>query len=160
SGTKSFDFINDAVAKQKQRASEGVTPADVVKGVKGWLAPGAFDGAERKRALDDLGFSRQLVFSTFSAGQYLSHPDPVVRYGGVRAHNRAMAAFCKDDPRLIPVGQLSFLDPVRCVEEMREGVRLGCGAFWIPGMPVGDPITGKSPGHSDYDVIWQAFCDL
>ena len=39
---------------------------------------------------------------------------------------------------------------------MREGVRLGCGAFWIPGMPVGD----KSPGHPDFDVVWQAFVDL
>jgi predicted TIM-barrel fold metal-dependent hydrolase len=71
-----------------------------------------------------------------------------------------MSAFCKDDSRLIAVGQLSFADPVRCVEEMREGVRLGCGAFWVPGMPVGDATTGKSPGHPDHDIIWQAFCDL
>ena len=40
---------------------------------------------ERKKAMDDLGFSRQLVFSTFSAGQYLSHPDMHVRYGGIVA---------------------------------------------------------------------------
>jgi predicted TIM-barrel fold metal-dependent hydrolase len=39
---------------------------------------------------------------------------------------------------------------------MSEGVRLGCGAFWIPGMPVGD----KSPGHREFDMVWQAFCDL
>src|ERR1700750_1994593 len=100
--------------------------------------------------------SPQLVFSTFSGRQYLHHAEMAVRYGGIRAHNRAMAEFCKDDPRLIAVGQLALADPDRCVEELREGVRLGCGAFWIPGQPVGD----KSPGHPDFDRVWQAFCDL
>ncbi len=156
SGTKSFEVINDAVAKQRERAASGVAAIDVVKGIKGWNAPGAFDATERKAALDDLGFQRQLVFSTFSATQYLHHDDLDVRYGGIRAHNRAMAAFCNQDPRLIAVGQLSLVDPARCVTEIMEGVRLGCGAFWIPGMPVAD----KSPGHPDFDVVWQAFCDL
>ncbi|HEY2463997.1 MAG TPA: amidohydrolase family protein [Steroidobacteraceae bacterium] len=156
SGTKSFEVINEAVLKQQQRAATGTAAVDVVKGVKGWNAPGAFDAAERKAALDDLGFKRQLVFSTFSASQYLHHEDPDVRYGGIRAHNRAMAAFCGGDPRLIAAGQVSLADPQRCVAEMREGVRLGCGAFWVPGMPVGD----KSPGHPDFDLVWQAFCDL
>jgi uncharacterized protein len=156
SGTKSFDIIHDAVVKQRERAALGTPAIDVVKGVKGWNAPGAFDPAERRAALDDLGFQRQLVFSTFSATQYLHHEDLDVRYGGIRAHNRAMASFCGRDSRLIAAGQVSLADPKRCVEEMTEGVRLGCGAFWIPGMPVGD----KSPGHPDFDVVWQAFCDL
>jgi predicted TIM-barrel fold metal-dependent hydrolase len=156
SGTKSFAIIHDAVARQRERAALGAPAADVVKGLKGWSAPGAFDAAERRAALDDLGFHRQLVFSTFSATQYLHHDDMEVRYGGIRAHNRAMSAFCGNDARLIAAGQLSLADPVRCVAEMSEGVRLGCGAFWIPGMPVGD----KSPGHPDFDPVWQAFCDL
>ena len=156
SGTKSFEVINEAVVKQKRRAAVGTSAVDVVKGQKGWNAPGAFDASERTAALDDLGFNRQLVFSTFSASQYLHHEDLDVRYGGVRAHNRAMAAFCSLDPRLIAAGQVSLADPERCVAEMAEGIRLGCGAFWIPGMPVGD----KSPGHPDFDRVWQAFCDL
>ncbi|MGO9834880.1 MAG: amidohydrolase family protein [Polyangiaceae bacterium] len=159
SATATFDFINDAVAKQKARTETGEAATDVVHGAKGWNAYGAFDPKERGGALDDLGFSRQLVFSTFSGGQYLQHPDMDVRYGGVRAHNRAMAAFCKDDRRLIAVGQLSLVDPRRCVEEIDEGLRLGCGAFWIPGTPVGDSVTGKSPGHPDHDSIWQALSD-
>jgi predicted TIM-barrel fold metal-dependent hydrolase len=156
SGTKSFDVINDAVARQKQRALAGESASDVVKGPKGWQAPGAFDPRERAAALDDLGFKKQLVFSTFSASQYLHHEDMELRYGGIRAHNRAMAAFCNSDPRLIAVGQLSLLDPQRCLEELREGVRLGCGAFWLPAQPVGE----KSPGHPDFDVIWKEFCAL
>ena len=156
SGTKSFEVINQAVEKQKQRMALGTAAIDVVKGLKGWNAPGAFDAAERRAALDDLGFERQLVFSTFSASQYLHHDDTDMRYGGIRAHNRAMAAFCAGDSRLIAAGQLSLADPARCVAEMVEGVRLGCGAFWIPGMPVGE----KSPGHPDFDIVWRAFCDL
>jgi predicted TIM-barrel fold metal-dependent hydrolase len=156
SGTKSFDLINAAVAKQKERAALGTPAIDVVRGVKGWNAPGAFDAAERRSVLDDLGFQRQLVFSTFSATQYLLHDDLDVRYGGIRAHNRAMAAFCRSDARLIAAGQVSLLDPKRCVAEMLEGIRLGCGAFWIPGMPVGN----KSPGHPDFDEVWRTFCEL
>src|SRR5258706_10273742 len=156
SGTKSFDIINDAVVKQKERATQGAVPSDVVKGLKGWNAPGAFDAAERRKALDDLGFKKQLVFSTFSSSQYLHHDDMAIRYGGIRAHNRAMSAFCKNDSRLIAVGQVSLADPQRCVAELIEGVRLGCGAFWIPGMPVGE----KSPGHPDFDAVWRTLCDL
>jgi predicted TIM-barrel fold metal-dependent hydrolase len=154
-GGANFTFIDEAVAKQQDRAARGKVHTDVVRGRKGWYGYGAFDPAERSIAMDDLGFARQLVFSTFSAGQYLAHEDPDIRYGGIRAHNRAMAAFCKDDPRLIAVGQLSFADPRRCLEELKEGVRLGCGTFWLPGTPVSD----KSPGHPDFDCVWQAFCD-
>ena len=156
SATATYDFINAAVIKQKERAAKGKVHTDVVRGTKGWGAYGAFDPTERTRALDDLGFARQLVFSTFSAGQYLAHKDMDVRYGGIRAHNRAMAEFCKNDKRLIAVGQLSLADPLRCIEELKEGSRLGCGAFWFPASPVHD----KSPGHPDFDAVWQVFCDL
>jgi predicted TIM-barrel fold metal-dependent hydrolase len=159
SATATHDSINEAVANQRARARRGEVATDVVHGPKGWNAYGAFDPKERTRALDDLGFSRQLVFSTFSGGQYLQHVNMDVRYGGIRAHNRAMAAFCKDDPRLIAIGQLSLVDPMRCVEELELGVRGGCGAFWIPAMPVGDSTTGTSPGHPDHDPVWKALCD-
>jgi predicted TIM-barrel fold metal-dependent hydrolase len=148
-------LIEDAQGRAKARAEQNLAVENVVAGAKGWHAPGAFEPAERAKALDDLGFGRQLVFSTFSATQYLSHEDLDVRYGGIRAHNRAMAEFCKVDPRLIAVGQLSLVDPQRAVAEIIEGVRIGCGAFWIPAAPVGD----RSPGHPELDCVWQALCD-
>jgi predicted TIM-barrel fold metal-dependent hydrolase len=154
-GGATFSFIDRAVEKQKERAAKGEVKSDVVRGAKGWHAFGAFDAAERKAALDDLGFSRQLVFSTFSGGQYLHHADMAVRYGGIRAHNRAMAEFCKGDPRLIAVGQLALDDPERALEEFHEGLRLGCGTFWIPAAPAGE----RSPGHPDLDPVWRAFSD-
>jgi predicted TIM-barrel fold metal-dependent hydrolase len=154
-GGATYKLIEDAIAKVRERRDGNAPIADVVRGIKGWHAPGAFDPTERSRALDDLGFGAQLVFSTFSATQYLSHDDLDVRYGGIRAHNRAMGSFCGQDKRLIAVGQLSLQDPERAVEEIAEGVKLGCGAFWIPGAPVGD----RAPGHPDFDPVWRALCD-
>src|SRR3546814_2409115 len=57
------------------------------------------DSAERSRALDLLGFTSQLVFSTFSLGLFAFSDDLDAVYGGASAHNRMMAAFCGDDPR-------------------------------------------------------------
>ncbi|HVY02500.1 MAG TPA: amidohydrolase family protein [Caulobacterales bacterium] len=154
-GGATYQAIEKAVERTAKRKAEGAAIADVVKGAKGWSAPGAFDADERVKALDDLGFGSQLVFSTFSAGQYLAHKDMEVRYGGLRAHNRAMAEFCAVDRRLVAVGQLSLSDPARAVKEIEEGVKMGCGAFWIPGTPVDD----HSPGHPDVDPVWAALID-
>lgn len=153
-GGATYQLIEDAVGRAKARAEKAKPIENVVAGPKGWHAPGAFEPAERSKALDDLGFGRQLVFSTFAGGQYLRHDDMDVRYGGIRAHNRAMAEFCAGDPRLIGVGQLSLQVPERAVAEIEEGVKLGCGAFWIPATPVGD----KAPGHPDHDPVWAALC--
>jgi predicted TIM-barrel fold metal-dependent hydrolase len=155
-GTATYTTIESAMDRAKERAARGTPVENVIAGVKGWNAPGAFDPAERSKALDDLGFAGQLVFSTFAAGQYLRHADPAIVYGGIRAHNRAIAEFCANDPRLIAVGQISLLDPERAVHAIREGTKLGCGAFWIPAMPAGE----RAPGHTDIDPVWQTLCEL
>jgi predicted TIM-barrel fold metal-dependent hydrolase len=155
-GTATYDSIERAIGSAKKRAVAGTKIENVVAGIKGWGAPGAFDSKERSAALNDLGFAGQLVFSTFAAGQYLRHEDPAIVYGGVRAHNRAIAQFCGEDPRLIAVGQVSLVDPERAVIEIKEGVKTGCGAFWIPAMPAG----ARAPGHTDLDPVWQTLCDL
>jgi predicted TIM-barrel fold metal-dependent hydrolase len=151
-GGATYKLIEDAAEQASRRAAEGTPIANVVAGKKGWHAPGAVDPSERSKALDDLGFARQLVFSTFAGGQYLRHDDMDIRYGGVRAHNRAMAEFCSGDPRLIGVGQLSLALPERAIAEIEAAVKLGCGAFWIPAAPVGE----RSPGHPDFDPVWAA----
>ncbi len=117
---------------------------------KGWRALGAFDPAERRRALDLLGFDAQLVFSTFAATQFAG-TDLELLYGGTRAHNRAMAAFCADDPRLIAVGFVPWADPERTRREAEEAIRLGCGAILVPSHPPRD----RSPFHPDYHPFWR-----
>src|SRR5260221_8181947 len=63
-------------------------------------ALGAFDAADRSKAVDMLGFKKQLVFATHSVATPF-HPsskiEPRLRYGATRAHNRHMADFCGAD---------------------------------------------------------------
>jgi hypothetical protein len=56
---------------------------------KGWEALGAFNPAERTRALDLLGFNRQLIFTTLAMSQFWGvyeqrDHDPDLLYGGTR----------------------------------------------------------------------------
>jgi predicted TIM-barrel fold metal-dependent hydrolase len=128
---------------------------DVIASAKGWLALGAMDTAERSRALDLLGFASQLVFSTFSVGLFAFSDDLDAVYGGASAHNRMMAAFCADDPRLVGVGFLPLHDPGRSLDVVAEALDLGCGALWVAHAP----SAGRSPAHVDLDPVWAAVAE-
>ncbi|WP_419864368.1 amidohydrolase family protein [Candidatus Poriferisodalis sp.] len=124
---------------------------DLIRGPKGYHALGAFNSAERATALDLLGFDRQFVFATFSAGVVFDPKlDHDVRYGAARAHNRGMAEFCGDDDRMIGVALLPLDDPQMAIDEMSFALEAGLGAMWVPHRPAG----GRSPGHNDLDPVW------
>jgi uncharacterized protein len=123
---------------------------------KGWEALGAFNAAERARALDLLGFNRQLIFTSLAMSQFWGlyeqrDHDRDLLYGGTRALNRAIGDFCKDDRRMIAVGFLPLDDAKQAEREIEEGLKLGCGTFWIPAVPPGD----RSPSHPDFDCVWE-----
>jgi len=144
----------EAIRKARARLADPVATAElecnVIGGPKGWSAFGAFDPGERSRALDRLGLSAQLVFSTFAAVQFMPSEDPVVRYGGARAHNRGITEFCGNDPRLLAVAIVPLDDPARAAVEVDFALRRGCRAVWVPAAPAGE----RSPGHPDLDPIW------
>ena len=124
---------------------------ELISGPKGYMALGAFNAAERTAALDQLGFHRQLVFATFSAGITFRDDLPLdERYGAARAHNRAMAAFCDADPRLMGVALLPLDDTDLALAEVDHIIKLGLKAAWVPHRPCG----GRSPGHDDLDPVW------
>jgi predicted TIM-barrel fold metal-dependent hydrolase len=112
-------------------------------------ALGSFSGAERSRALDLLGFRRQVVFSSFCARPIFEAPGDV-RYAAARAHNRAMAAFCRGDARLIGVAMVPLDDVGKARAEIDHAYRLGLGAAWVAASAPG----GRSPGHVDHEPIW------
>ena len=149
-GNATHQFISKAEARVNDPERTAAIDHDVIGGPKGWAAYGAFDIAERKRALDDLGFQRQLVFSTFAGTQYLNATDPDLLYGGIRAHNRAMGEFCASDRRLHGVGLLPLDVTALSLIELDNLLKQGLKAAWIPHRPCG----GRSPGHSDLDPIW------
>jgi len=122
---------------------------DNLMGAKGWLALGAFNPAERSRALDLLGVERQLVFPTFAITQFQG-TDAELLWGGTRALNRAMGDFCARDQRLIAVGWVPWDDPERTLLEAREAAKAGCGAIQVNSMPAGN----RSPTHPAYHPFW------
>jgi predicted TIM-barrel fold metal-dependent hydrolase len=130
--------------------------ANIIGGSKGWAAYGAFDKDDRRKALDDLGFKRQLVFSTFAQTQFASEKDAKLRYGGARAHNRAMGDFCAGDSRLMGIAVVPLDTPELAVEEIRNAAKFGNKAVWVNAAPAG----GRSPGHADLDPVWQTLVEL
>src|SRR6201999_2283182 len=93
----------DAEDSRRGAGAEGVAQMEalgdqLISGPKGYMALGAFNRDERSKALDMLGFHRQLVFATFSELTAFS-PELSIehRYAAARAHNRAMAEFCGKD---------------------------------------------------------------
>ncbi len=123
----------------------------LIAGPKGHAALGAFNAEERSKALDLFGFQKQLVFASYSAGPAFDPRRPVEeRYASARAHNRGMAEFCSNDPRLYGVGLLPLDDIEAARTELDHIVSLGLKAAWIPHRLPGD----RSPGHKDFDPLW------
>lgn len=151
--------IDKLLDKAKSRKSDGAADAkareNLIAGEKGWMAYGAFDPAERSRALDELGIASQLVFPTAGIGQAARGSDLNVRYAASRAYNRAIAAFGAKDKRLIPVAFVPLDDPGLALEGVREALSEGCGAVMV----AADAPGGRSPGHPELDPIWQELSD-
>jgi predicted TIM-barrel fold metal-dependent hydrolase len=146
-------LVEDAIARIEGRrnSAEAVSLAEErLMQNKGWLALGATDPSERKRALDLLGFHKQLVFSTFAPTHFEGMENKIV-YGGVLAHNRAISDFCANDKRLIAVGYVPLYDPEMALNSVNQALKLGCGAILVPSYPP----KGKSPSHPDYFPIWE-----
>ncbi len=131
---------------------------DLIARSKEIQALGAFDGADRSKALDLLGFKKQLIFPTHSVAQAF-HPssklDPKLRYGSARAVNRHVAEFCSHDARMMGIGVVPLDDPARALEELDFALELGMQSIWVPHRA---PI-GFSPGHVDLEPFWARLSD-
>jgi uncharacterized protein len=139
-----------AAAARRGDADAAARLEEQLMTAKGWGALGAFDPAERTRALDLLGFHKQLVFPTFAGTQFQSKDDELMA-GGTRALNRAMADFCSDDERLIGVASITWLDVETTVQLTNEAIDAGNGAVMIPSAPPKE----QSPTHPDWDPFWR-----
>lgn len=143
-------ILDQAKARSGDSEAEAKAFENPIAGPKGWIAAGAFDPAERARVLDLFGFSGQLVFSTSSLTPVLAAKDEGVRYAGARAHNDAMAAFCRPDERLYGVAYAPLDDPERALAEVERAIKAGNRAIMVSAGPAGE----RSPGHPDLDPVW------
>ncbi len=124
----------------------------------GWGRLGAFDPAERSRAIDLFGYEVQLVLATFTFHQFYHHPDPAVREAGTRALNRAMGNFCKHDPRMRAVGYVPLdFGPAKAIELIEQGLTDGCYSFAVDTNQRN--ADGLSFTHPDYDPVWAKFTE-
>jgi predicted TIM-barrel fold metal-dependent hydrolase len=142
-----------AVLQAEARRNDETARSELEAGVldaKGWNALGAFDPAERSRALDLLGFDRQLVFPTFASSQFLGQEDRDVRAAGNRALNRGMVDFCSHDERLLAVAFVPLGDPERAAAEVEASLADGAAAIQVSH----DPPKRRSHTHPDYDGVW------
>jgi len=144
--------LRQAVERREQRREDEGARALAEERLmvdKGWFAMGGFEPEERSRVLDLLGFEGQLVFATFASTLFLGR-DLGRLYAGAGAQNRAVAAFCSHDPRLLPVAYVPLDDPVRAEATLADALAEGCAAVMVPSTPAGD----RSPTHPDLDGIW------
>ncbi|MGH9080027.1 MAG: amidohydrolase family protein, partial [Acidimicrobiales bacterium] len=148
-GAKATELMSTLPELWEGQRHQNIGP-EVLKGPKGWMAPGALDTQVRSRVLDALGISAQMVFPTFALVQFARSDDLDVLYGGTRALNRAMAAFCAPDQRLKAVGFVPLTDPQRAVMALEEAIDEGVSAVWLPSEAPGD----FSPTHTDLDPVW------
>jgi uncharacterized protein len=144
--------LDGAVARAEERRADPAKASEAEDRLlvdKGWQAMGAFDRKERSRVLDLFGFEGQLVFATFASMMFAGR-DADRLYAGSAAQNRAMADFCSEDPRLLPVAYVPLQDPARAVTLAREAIEAGCAAVMVPSTAAGE----RAPTHPDLDPFW------
>jgi len=119
---------------------------------KNYEALGAFQREDRPRALDLLGFSSQLVFTTWCLGNFQldESRDLDLAYATAQAHNRMMANFCSVDRRFLGTGYVPLADFDRVKAAAKEVIDLGLKALLIPSRCP----KGHSPSHTAFDPIW------
>src|SRR5215471_3986968 len=101
---------------------------------KNYEALGSFRREDRPRALDDLGFTSQLIFTTWCLGNFGldESGDVELCYAAARAHNRMMTSFCSVDRRFLATGYVPLVDFERTLATAQDAIKLGCKALLIP----------------------------
>ena len=123
--------------------------------------PGEWDMDVRIKELDDDGVSAEVIFpqmAPFGAGllQYRHAVDPQQNLAGIRAYNRWLADFCKQDPgRHAGVALINVDDIDVACQEVRDARDRGLfGGVLLP------TSTGEHPfyHHPRYEPLW-ATCE-
>jgi len=125
---------------------------------KNHAALGAFRREDRSAAVDLIGVASQLVFPTSTNVwlEELEHgSDADLLYETAAATNRAQAAFCCDDERLLPVGYVPLADLQRVPGAAAEALALGIKALLIPWACPRNHATS----HVALDALWRQAVD-
>jgi uncharacterized protein len=119
---------------------------------KNYEALGSFRREDRPRALDQLGFTSQLIFTTWCLGNFdLDESGDVdLCHAVARAHNRMMSHFCSVDRRFLGTGYVPLVTFEGALATARDAIELGCKALLIPSRCP----RGHSPSHVGFEPLW------
>jgi predicted TIM-barrel fold metal-dependent hydrolase len=144
-------WVKDARAKQADAAFREGAAANILMR-RNYEALGAFQREDRPRALNELGFASQLVFTTWCLGNFgLDRTNPDLAYGMAEAHNRMMAAFCSVDRRFLPTAYVPLADFERAKATAQAAIEGGAKALMVPSVCP----KGHSPSHVAFDPVWR-----
>ena len=154
---ESLAVIDDAIARFDHRRANAAATAEAEADFmsmrhKGWHGLGAFDGEERRRANDLLGFQASIVFPTSAFNQVIAATEPDVLIGGVRALNRGLASFCSADPRNLGAAYLFLgMGPDMALVLLEEII---AAHFRVVVIDTIAPAGGLGFTHPDYNRVW------
>src|SRR5271155_1955145 len=117
---------------------------------KNYDALGSFRRQDRPRALDQLGFTTQLVFTTWCLGNFGLDESADVDLCYAVAHNRMMSHFCSVDRRLLATGYVPLVSFERAILAAQQAIQLGCKALLLPSRCP----PGHSPSHIAFEPLW------
>ncbi len=125
-----------------------------VGSVRGFIALGADDPADRLLALDRLGIDRQLILSPV-AWPTLDTPGPGA-LNSRRRYNDWIHDWSASSPRLVPAALLAMHEPE---DTFREARRIAAKGFRAVEIPFAAPPGSVSPGDAAWDPLWQVLSD-
>ena len=121
------------------------------------MAYGACDARERADLMERENLQQAILYPTLGLWWEYTVHDPELTLAYMRAYNRWIVDFAAQSRgRIVPVAQMSWLDPEGSAREIARAVKAGCkGAFFTMGCP-----ARKPPGHQDHDVVFASLQDL
>jgi uncharacterized protein len=119
---------------------------------KNYDALGSFRRNDRPRALDELGFASQLIFTTWCLGNFgLDEAGDVeMSYVMADAHNRMMHDFCSVDRRLLATAYVPLIDFDKAVATAAAAIARGAKALLLPTRTP----AHHSPSHVAFEPLW------
>ena len=117
---------------------------------------GSCDATQRLDLLDRENLEASLLYPTLGLLWECELTDPELSLAYCSAYNRWIADFCRNSGgRLVPIAQLTLLDPEGSAKELTRAARDGCKGAWI------NPFNHNKTLHGDpaHDAIFRACVD-
>jgi len=118
---------------------------------------GSSNATERLELLGRENLEASLLYPTIGLLWEVELKDPELSLAYARAYNRWIADFCRGSRgRLVPIAQLTLLDPEGSAAELERAVKDGCKGAWV------NPFNHDRVIHGDarHDVLFAKCCEL